>query len=55
MIPACPQCNDVIEIFGAPVRQLPECEACGAVLEACDENVAFDVTPEGLVALGQGA
>jgi hypothetical protein len=51
MILACPQCNDVIEILGEPPRPLPECEACGAVLEVCDENVAFDITPAGALFL----
>jgi hypothetical protein len=33
MILFCPHCETEIEIFGEAPRPLPECEACGGVLE----------------------
>jgi hypothetical protein len=33
----CPHCDDIVEILGERPRPLPECETCGALLEACDQ------------------
>lgn len=35
----CPHCDTEIEILGAPApRPLPECEACGGVLEELEPD-----------------
>lgn len=54
----CPHCDEIIEILGLPPRPLPECEACGALLEAVvdlDAVRAFKTSFEGVFGKpGQG-